>query len=115
MIQFWRRKAKTYFGIESFSGLGHFNGNLFIGLFRDGGDLDKSKYADLGFSDFSQWWLHHEEFKSFEGININFKNSELLLKLYNDVQFRIRLLEWMSNKVKDFVSRYEEFVFKNIA
>jgi len=107
-------KSKTYYGIESFSGSGHFDGNLFIGLFRDGGDLDESKYAELGFSKFSQWWLHCEEFGQFDGVMINLKNSELLLKLYNDVQFRTRLLEWMSNKVKDFVSRYEEFVIKNI-
>lgn len=108
------KKSKTYFGIESFSGLGHFNGNLFIGLFREEGNLDKSKYADLGFSEFSQWWLNHEEFESFEGTNINMKNSELLVKLYQDLPFRKRLLDWMTDKVSDFIARHEDFVFKNL-
>lgn len=107
-------KSKTFFGVESFSGKGHFNGNLFVGVFRGGANLDESAYSELGFNKLSEWWLNCEVIGEFENKIVNLQNSKLLTKIYEDDDFRKRLIDWTAKKIIDFIERNEKFVFQNI-
>lgn len=68
----------VWFGVESFSGLGHKDGLLFVGIF----DKNSSINSRSDFIQINKSWIHHQAL-SFENQTINLSEISFLNKLNN--------------------------------
>lgn len=96
--------AKLYFGIESFSGLGHFDGNLFIGV-KNPGAKDKEYMSLTGHkASVSGWWINVFQFTDFEGCKVNMAKPKTIQKLHNDKLFRNGFVEHIITETIDYLT-----------
>ena len=99
-------KPDIYFGVESFSGGGHNNGNLFVGVFND----DKSKIGD-SLDDYNlihKYWKQTEPIVSEEFNPINLSSTYWLKVIAKpDSKEYQRLLEKSTKTITDFIQMYE--------
>ena len=107
------KNSKTFFGIESFNETGHLDGNLFIGIFNDGGGLKKENYANLNFNTLSSWWINIEEFGEYNNEKVNLGNSNLLTNLYGDEKYLDGLSDFIVSKATSFITNNTKFVHDN--
>jgi hypothetical protein len=75
-----------YFGIESFSGRGNFNGHLFIGIFNSKASKDSgSRFADFeGNKPLSNWWPDYKKLAGFEDCSMNLSNLDTIIEIANN-------------------------------
>ncbi|SHE30913.1 PD-(D/E)XK nuclease superfamily protein [Bacteroides luti] len=119
--QIWIKPTQTlesylYFGIEGFSGEGHFNGQLFIGTFNKKAP-DKSSYADVeGNESFSNWWINVRQFENNENYILNMSNPETITYIMNEKN-REGLVDYMMKQVEQYLKEQTpllvDFINKN--
>ena len=112
--QIWIHPTKTknpklIFGMESFNADGNMDGNIFLGLFSMDGTLEKTSYLEH-FLQYSNYWPHYISLGSFEDLNINMGNPDLVLKVYADNAFTERLANHIAETTKGFVLEHENYV-----
>ena len=101
---------KVYFGIESFSGSGHFGGNLFIGIFNRMADSKSEDLLDLNFNFISTFWVHVNEFGEYKKELINLANKTLLINLYSNKAYQEELSDFIVNQAQEFILANESFL-----
>lgn len=88
---------KTWFAAESFSGLGHADGVLFVGVFSSKGALVLGKeYNSLNKS-----WVHHQVLK-YENEDINLSETSFLQKISTNEKLEI-VAKDVANQILAFV------------
>lgn len=101
------KNAKLYFGIESFSGRGNFDGDMFIGI--AGGSRDGVKFeingADNGFGTF---WLSHRKIEPFKDCTMNLSNPDFLKKLYFNKEFKQDVVKFFVKQSLEYIEEYKE-------
>ncbi|HET9569791.1 MAG TPA: PD-(D/E)XK nuclease family protein [Bacteroidales bacterium] len=110
--------SELYFGIESFSGRGNFNGHLFIGVFNSkASKVNKNKYADeSGNIPYSNWWINIEKLNDYDGITMNLGDHNTIIALtsskekldgfINEIVNQVEIyLDAQSNRLIDFIIR----------
>lgn len=96
---------ETWIGIESFSGLGHLNGALFIGI------LDKKGVLGLSSENYNRlnkMWVHHEVLM-FNNVPINISDKDFLQKLYSAEKLEYIAKE-VSNQIIRFIDKNKHLV-----
>ncbi len=99
---------------ESFGAGGHYSGDLFIGIFRDKGDLEETLYMDEDFNTLSKHWINTERFGAFHEKNINLTDSSILKELFNKKKYEDELVQFIVKKSKDFIDKHEAFVSSHL-
>jgi len=116
--QIWIRPINTkeshlYFGVESFSGDGHFQ-SVIIGVFNAHAPI-KTGYADLdGNTPTSKWWINVKPFDDFQDVKINFKNPETISRLNLDKGFRIDFVSDTVRQIIEYLDSETEALVKYI-
>ncbi|MEQ9285403.1 MAG: PD-(D/E)XK nuclease family protein [Cyclobacteriaceae bacterium] len=100
-------EKKYCFGIESFSGEGHGNGLLFIGIHDKNGAPGKKVFGDQ----INNWWPHHQRL-TMENDDIFLSNSEVLTKLNNNPEYKNKLADSIVNQSVEFISNNEAYLKK---
>lgn len=102
--QIWIRPIQLenyhlYFGVESFSGRGNFNGHIFVGTFNSKASKDSgSRFADFeGNKPLSNWWPDYKKLDDFEDCSINLSNLDTIAEIANN-----------KNKFESFVNHIVE-------
>lgn len=94
-------KDALKFGIESFSGDGHREGNLFIGVINI--TQVRSAYSDMEVNkDFHQW-INVYDFPDFEGYKSNLGNARTIQKLHKDSNFRNRFISFLLKEIEKYL------------
>lgn len=88
---------KTWFGVESFSGIGHSGGVLFVGIYSEKRDLELDKEYDS----LNKGWIHHKILK-FDNQEVNLSDNSFLQ--------RITTKENLNIVAKDIVKQIIPFV-----
>ncbi|WP_017733006.1 PDDEXK-like family protein [Nafulsella turpanensis] len=102
-----QESAQLYFGIESFSGQGHFGGQLFIGIKnphakdKEFAGLKENK-AVLG-----DWWINVFKYSHFEGFPANMSSAKTIQQLHRDSDFRRRFAEHIVTETEDYLDQYK--------
>jgi hypothetical protein len=104
-------KKGFYFGVESFSGKGNLDGDLFVGIAGD------SKQAlELTFKDDDQslyvYWKCYRRISLYKGLEVNFSNKELIKLLYFNAGQKAELANHIVKEVVKFVEYYYNQVKK---
>lgn len=98
---------KLRFGIESFSGKGHFNGNLFCGIWSHPLKAEEiPSYLNQGSS--IRGWPLVREFSLFQGYKINMSNGTFLQQLNLSPQFHEEVVNHVVTEFKDFYESHKE-------
>lgn len=98
--------SKYYFGVESFNGKGHYNGNLFVGIFKVGGSSDFKPFAE---NKLSGWWPIAQILLAYQNESVNLSNNKIL-KLIKDSGSKSfnEILVLVCNQIVDFIENYEK-------
>ena len=100
-------KGKTLqFGVESFSGRGHRNGSLFVGIFSSGLDVDDF-VEENGFSK-DGWWVNILELENFEGFELKLADGDLLKKVFESNDFKTSLIEHIVTQCENYINENKE-------
>ncbi|MFT4806382.1 MAG: hypothetical protein ACI9YE_003616 [Psychroserpens sp.] len=97
--QIWYNNGsdKFSYGVESFSGQGHLNGAMFVGVYvKNIVDLPASIEKKSG-------WHSKEPILNEEGKEINFSNSDLLIRLHYEKEYKKELVENMTTQIMKFI------------
>jgi len=95
-------KSKQFYGIESFSGRGNYNGTMFIGILNEEGG--KSLFKPESDDKLNQWWPISKRFKVGKEERINLSNGKILKALHNiDSDSFKNLVNEMCNQVEAFI------------
>lgn len=94
---------KLRFGIESFSGKGHFDGNLFYGIWSHPIKADEIP-KNLNQENSIKGWPLTKEFSPYQDYKINMSNGVFLRQLNIDPQFREEVINHI---IKEFKAFYE--------
>lgn len=87
--QIWIKPTQTlesylYFGIESFSGEGNLNGQLFVGVINNSAPK-RCSYADVeGNESFSNWWINVRQLENYKNYILNMSNPETISYIMNE-------------------------------
>jgi hypothetical protein len=95
---------KTWFAAESFSGNGHADGVLFVGVFS------KNKAITLGkeYNSLNKAWIHHQVLK-YENEDVNLSESSFLQKISTKEQLEVVAKE-VTNQILAFVKENEHLL-----
>lgn len=106
--QIWIRlkdddKSSLYFGIESFSGLGNFGGQLYIGVFNNGKGTP-SDYAKItGNKESNPWWINIEFLKVSDSVNIKLNDTILIGKLHASLDYQNEVVSFIVEQVEKYL------------
>lgn len=95
-------ETQLYFGIESFSGYGWMDGNLFIGIFNEGPEIS-SFPLEITESPINKWWITQQSIDDFGGYVMNMKNQETLKKICLDNVFKRDFIEHVVQQVEEYL------------
>ncbi len=91
------------FGIESFSGIGWHDGNLFIGVFNDG--ETKSQFGlQYDNSNTNKWWVDQCLIKDLHQTKINLSNPDTLKKLSNSAEFKNEFVNHIVSEIIEYLN-----------
>ncbi|WPO92890.1 PD-(D/E)XK nuclease family protein [Chryseobacterium sp. HR92] len=100
-------KQISCFGLEPFSGWGNNQNNLFIGMLDfENQDLPLFK-KHIPNIKINGWWRGIEDFGIFESYPIDFSDVEFLQLLHSNPIKLQALIQFIIEKTKNYVSRYE--------
>jgi hypothetical protein len=106
------KETKLQFGIESFSGKGWREGDVFIGLFNNNNSKEKHPFSlekANENSNISTWWIDQKYIGDFESYKVNFSNSKLISKLYMDPNFKEKFINFLVEEILKYISiKYKE-------
>ncbi|MCB9324025.1 MAG: PD-(D/E)XK nuclease family protein [Lewinellaceae bacterium] len=89
------------FTLESFSGEGHFGGNLFIGILNP--PPHDSKFANLPNKlSISRWVINAKEIPAYEGFAINLNDKRTIQKLYTDKKFKAEFVKHIVRETREY-------------
>ena len=89
------------FVLESFSGEGHFDGNLFLGILNP--PPHDSKYAVLPNElSISNWIINKRLISDFEGFKVNLKDKSTIQKLYTDAIFKSSFIQHIVKESREY-------------
>lgn len=96
-------KLGAKFGIESFSGRGHNNGRIFIGIFDK-----KNGYNPLRDGDYriNKYWPIVSDIKTPDQNPLNLGSIKILVKLSSDATYFEKMVSETANQTKLFVESY---------
>lgn len=95
-----------FFGIESFSGLGNFNGDLFIGIFDEKGG--NKKYAQLNGYKTMGKWINPILLRDYERCTMNLRNTETAVKLQTDNEFKDKFILHIVSEIEKYLLEQTE-------
>lgn len=91
------------FGMESFSGKGWLEGQMFVGLFNN--DKNRNTISThYNYTNQSHYWIDQRKIENFENFPINLSDQKLLNKIRIDEEFKSRFINYLS----DFYKLYLE-------
>jgi hypothetical protein len=90
-------------GIESFSGKGHHNGRLFVGILDRNAIYDKLAEGDVRLSNY---WPVIREIKTLENNNLHLSSSNILERLNTDSGYFEDMVKEVVRQVMEFVEVY---------
>ncbi|PRP66263.1 PDDEXK-like family protein [Nonlabens agnitus] len=93
------------FGIESFSGLGHNHGRLFVGVIDKAAQIDLLQDGDVRFN---YGWQAARTIVTSKGNPLNLSSINILQDLISDKKYFSSLVESVAQQAKDFVDIYQE-------
>lgn len=96
-----------FFGIESFSGLGHYDGDLFIGIF-DNSKLNKKSYANKRVYKTKGKWINPNLLKAYDGYVMNLRNPATAQRLHTDNEFREAFIHHIVLEIEEYLSAETE-------
>lgn len=107
----WIKTAKSplRLGIESFSGKGHFDGDLFCGMWLW---PESPQYIpkDIESEATCKGWPVVRMFPEYQGLKINLDSPEFLKKLNNDLPFREGVIKYIVDVFKEFFETHKEYL-----
>lgn len=93
-----------YFGIESFSGIGHTTPGLYIGIINAKGQ--KNSFADLPSTyKHNRWWFNKHYFKDENEKAIDLNNSSILSDLHIKEGYKEQLLQLFSKEITAYLKK----------
>ena len=104
-------ETNLHFGIESFSGKGHFNGRIFVGAVDRGAKTNEpSSYASQENVDkFSNWWMNIYKLEDFDGVEINLNDSKTMSRLSGkDDSYLNEFCSHICAEVEKYLSKEKE-------
>lgn len=113
-IWIWHKafpNATLHFGIETFNGNGNFEGDMFIGIFNSTGKENEFTKTQMK-NDYNFWFQVSKIW--FENTIINLSNLELVQKIYNQPDFKKKLVEYIAQSAYDFVNTHKETVLTHL-
>ena len=90
-------EKRIWFGIESFSGKGHLDGNLFMGIYDEQTNIPKHE----AYNKLNDIWVHHQVLKYHEK-PINLEDKDFLKLLVNDKNLKL-IAEKVAKEISEFV------------
>lgn len=96
---------KFHFDLESFSGNGHYNGQLFIGILNV--PPHSNPFANLPENRLSVWkWMINEyQIPAFDGTIANLTNAATIQRLHNEAGFLLRFAEYLAQQAIAYVEQ----------
>lgn len=94
---------QRWFGVESFSGFGHLNGTLFVGVFDKKGIALNENYNPLRGS-----WIHHQVL-TYDNIEVNLESHEFLQKIHTQEQLKI-VARNISDQINSFIKENDNLL-----
>lgn len=110
-----KENSQLSFGIESFSGSGIEEGNLFIGILDSGSK--KCNYAEYrNYKRQYGWWYNIKRFENYNNYKIKISNPDTLVMLYNDKSFYngfinhviFEIIEYLNDETKPLLQYLNE-------
>jgi hypothetical protein len=101
---------KIRFGLESFSGIGLDEGQMFIGIFIGNQNVDDF-LADNEMLKGDEWWLKPTKISNYEGFELKLANPKLLKRIL-DSDFKERLANHIVKECLVFLNLHKETVLK---
>ena len=103
------KKPQLRFAVEPFSGVGHHDGNMFVGLFDREGDKSDFKLEEADY--FTDVWIIAEYLEDLNGHRINITNHSFLKKIHDLKSAESnRIMESLENQIINFLAKYEDRV-----
>jgi len=101
---------KFVYGVETFSGRGNRNGNMFVGVF--GTEMLPSTFSLIDLNGFNKYWQHVKSLTTTDGDNLNL-NSSAILKRINEDNLKDKkkydvLLDKVVNEITNFIKDTEK-------
>lgn len=96
-------KHNVLFGLESFSGKGNNNGQLFMGIFDKANEYDALRDGDFRLNNY---WPLITDIKNPSSNSFSLSNTVILEKLSMDAEYFDDMVNGIGNQVKDFVDTY---------
>lgn len=98
------------FGVESFSGQGHYGGAIMTGIFNFNGDKEvAAKYHEGPVNDhLSNWYFKSLLLPKFEDYELKLNYPEILQKLHLDNTFTKGLIKHILDNVEEFILQEEQ-------
>ena len=100
----FRQLKKTWFAAESFSGIGHADGVLFVGVFSRNKEIILFKE----YNSLNKAWIHHQVLK-YENEDVNLSESSFLQKISAKEQLEI-VAKDVTNQILAFVKENEHLL-----
>ncbi|MBR9860728.1 PD-(D/E)XK nuclease family protein [bacterium] len=97
------------FGIESFSGRGNFNGDLFIGLYSEGG-RDNGFIVDEELNQHGGSWVDHYKFSDFTGKVLNLSKRAILQFAIQGDKSIAEIAEHIAAESKEYIQKKESIL-----
>jgi hypothetical protein len=97
-----QRNRVLWFVVESFSGEGHFNGRMFIGILNP--PPHNSEYKNPpNRTSISQWVINLQHIPKYKGYNINLKNAKTIQELHRDETFKNEFVNHIVNEIEVYI------------
>lgn len=96
---------ELFFGLESFSGLGNYNGALFLGTFNTTGK--KVGYATENYK-FSNYWINTYQLPDLDQYSMHLGNSKTLQKIHTDEAFQEEFVEHVVRETALYLAQHVE-------
>lgn len=111
--QIWLRskeldKKGALLGLESFSGKGHNNGRIFVGIFDRKNSYDALKDGDYRLSNY---WTLINDIKTPENNFLNLSSTNILEKLLSNPTYFENMVSAVATQTKTFVDTYHDYYF----
>lgn len=97
---------KTWFAVESFSGLGNLGGVLYVGIFNQNGDFILDKHYDR----LNKWWPHHQVLR-YDAAAINLSDTSFLQKI-SELTVLEAVAKDVANQIIAFINEHKHLLEK---
>lgn len=95
---------KVWFAVESFSGSGHKDGLLFVGIFDQTGVLE----SDINYIPVTKMWIHHKPL-TFNDVEIKLSDNSFLTTIKTKEMLE-KVSQDVAQQIIDFINEYKSIV-----